>query len=280
MTKKLFVFVILLLVTMPAFAQVDTAWVRRYNDPGSGSDETFAIAVDNYGNVYVTGTSYGGATAMDYVTIKYYPNGDTAWVRRYNGPGNSGDEAKAIAIDDSGNVYVTGSSYGGATAMDYATIKYHSNGDTTWVRRYNGLGNQDDEAYAITLDDSNNVYITGLSWGGWTSNDCATIKYLPNGDTAWVRRYNGPGSLDEAYAIALDTVGNVYVTGISGWDYVTIKYFPNGDTAWARIYNGPGNDIDEASAIDVDNSGNVYITGLSIGSGTYFDYATIKYTLE
>jgi len=186
--------------------------------------------VDGSGNVYVTGWSGGSGTADDYATIKYLPNGDTAWVRRYNGPVNGVDTAYAIAVDGSGNVYVTGSSGGSGTADDYATIKYLPNGDTAWVRRYNGPANNFDAAYAIAVDGSGNVYVTGWSGGSGTADDYATIKYLPNGDTAWVRRYNGPANnFDAALAIAVDGSGNVYVTGWSGGsgtgkDYATIKY--------------------------------------------------------
>ena len=100
-----------------------------------------AIAVDENGNVYVTGRSYNSGTGYDYATIKYNSSGDTMWVRRYNGPGNSDDEATAIAVDGSGNVYVTGYSDDSGTSYNYATIKYNSSGDTMWIRRYNGSAN-------------------------------------------------------------------------------------------------------------------------------------------
>ena len=126
MTKKLLILVILMLVTIPAFAQhVDTAWVRRYNGPGNDRDEAYAIAVDTSGNVYVTGKSIGSGTSEDYATIKYDSSGNQRWLKRYNGPGNGWDRATAIAVGDSGYVYVTGRSTGAMGDEDYATIKYY-----------------------------------------------------------------------------------------------------------------------------------------------------------
>ena len=226
----------------------------------------------------MTGYGYGSGTSSDYATIKYYANGDTAWVRTYSGPDGYHDVAYDLALDGSGNVYVTGYSYGDAME-DYATIKYYANGDTAWLRRYDA--NYDpDEASAIAVDTSGNVYVTGKSIVTIfpTYYDYATIKYYPNGDTAWVRRYNSPwNGNDRALAIAVDGSGNVYVTGTTYYECTTIKYYPNGDTAWVRGYNGTGNGDDSASAIAVDASGNVYVTGSSPGSGTSFDYATIRY---
>jgi hypothetical protein len=283
MIKRLTFLVVMLFVSMPAFAQsVDTAWVRRYNGPGTGNDEAKALAVDDSGNVYVTGRSYG-STSYDYATIKYKPNGDTAWVRRYNGPGNNYDEAYAIALDSANNVYVTGECVGSGTGHDYATIKYYANGDTGWVRTYNGPGNHAEYARAIAVDDSGNVYVTGYSNDFETYDNYCTIKYYPDGDTAWVRIYNGPAdSGDIATAIAVDGSKNVYVTGYStgsamSYDYATIKYYPDGDTAWVRRYNGPADGNDVAYAIALDGLNNVYVTGYSDSTDTFQDYLTIKY---
>jgi len=258
-------------------------WVARYNGPGNFRDQANALAVDGYGNVYVTGYSYGSSTDYDYATIKYNSSGIQQWVARYNGPVNSDDHATAIAIDGSSNVYVTGTSYGSGTDYDYATIKYNSTGEEQWVERYNGPGNSGDGATAITVDGSGNVYVTGTSYGSGTDYDYATIKYNSTGIQQWVARYNGPGnSDDETTALNVDGSGNVYVTGHSygsgkSYDYATIKYNESGEEQWVARYKGPGNSDDFATALAVDAFGNVYVTGNSYGSGTGYDYATIKY---
>jgi hypothetical protein len=100
----------------------------------------------------VTGGSTSGA--YDYATIKYDASGAEQWVARYNGPGNLDDSASAIALDDSGNVYVTGYGAGSGTSLDYATIKYDTSGAEQWVARYNGPGNFNDDARAIAVDGS------------------------------------------------------------------------------------------------------------------------------
>ncbi len=262
----------------------DTLWVRRYNGLGDSSDNAKALALDDSGNVYVTGESYGMGTNYDYATIKYAPNGDTVWVRRYNGPANGHDCAIALVVDANHDIYVTGYSDGGISKYDFTTIKYAPNGDTLSVWRYNGPGNVDDGTSALALDDSGNVYVTGNSGGSGVYADYATIKYTPNGDTVWVRRYNGLGNRwDQATSLAVDDSGNVYVTGKSygagnDFDYATIKYARNGDMVWVKRYNGLGNGEDKAVVLAADDSGHIYVTGESYRSGTWGDYATIKYS--
>jgi hypothetical protein len=102
-------------------------------------------------------------------------------VARYDGQINYYDEANAIAVDDMGNIYVTGYSWGSGTNWDYATVKYDPNGIEQWVERYNGPGNGDDDATAIVLDNGGNIYVTGWSDGSGTYHDYATIKYSPTG---------------------------------------------------------------------------------------------------
>ncbi|MCK4427099.1 MAG: hypothetical protein KAW16_01295 [candidate division Zixibacteria bacterium] len=208
MAKVLLIFFLILFFTLPLFAQVDVTWVRRYNGPGDYYDEAYAIAIDLSGHVYVTGRSYGSETSYDYATIKYYHNGGTAWVRRYNGPEDAADSARAIALDASGNVYVTGPSVGSGTSYDYATIKYDPDGNELWVRRYNGPGNDIDDARAIAVDDSGAVYVTGQSVGSGTSYDYATIKYV---GVPLCGDVNGNGMVDGGDAIYL--INYLYIGG-------------------------------------------------------------------
>ena len=155
-----------------------------------------------------------------------------------------------------------------------------------WVSRYNGPGNDHDVPYVLALDAGGNVYVTGWSWGDGTDYDYATIKYDTDGKQLWVQRYNGPvNGEDHARTLAVDSAGNVYVTGYSygsgtETDYATIKYDTDGDQLWVQRYNGPGNGYDSAEALAVDAAGSVYVAGSSWCDGTDYDYAIIKYDTD
>ena len=250
-------------------------WVVRYNGPGTGYDESIALAIDASGNLYVTGYSPGAGTSLDYATIKYDPSGEEQWVARYNGPGTGYDYGYDIAVDDLGNVFVTGLSGG-----DYGTIKYDASGQEQWVARYDG--GSSDYASALALNGSGDVFVTGHSSDPGTSEDYVTIRYNAAGEEQWIARYNGPGNLtDHASALVIDGSGNIYVTGNStgagtGNDYATIKYDASGEEQWVARYDAAGSD-DRGTAIVLDVSGNLYVTGLSEDTLTNYDFATIKY---
>src|SRR5439155_24833982 len=99
-------------------------WTNRYHGPGTGENHASAIAVDRNGNVIVTGDSPDGydSTTLHYATVAYSNQGIGLWTNRYNGPGISRDCATAIAVDRSGNVFVTGGSE--TPSGDYATVAY------------------------------------------------------------------------------------------------------------------------------------------------------------
>ena len=268
---------------------VQVAWVSHFgSNLSSLYDMATDVVIDGFGNVYVTGESFGAGGYMDYATVKYNSEGVEQWVVRYNGPADNRDKATAIAIDNSGDIYVTGESIGSDGDYDIMTVKYSPDGVELWAARYNGPGNSDDRATALAVGVSGNIYVTGYSYTDSTLLDYTTIKYGPDGAELWVTHYNGSqDDNDRAIALAVDISGNVYVTGssyagITGRDdYATIKYGPDGAELWVAHYDGPGNGYDTAADIKVDNAGNVYVTGGSVGLGNFGpDYATIKYNTD
>ena len=179
-------------------------WVARYTGPAN-EDYARAIALDGSGNAYVTGYSRRVPEGdFDCVIIKYSPDGQQQWVAIYNTPANGYDEAFAMAVDDSGNVYVTGE--GGdpkliITSRSSTTLADSSNESLTTTVA----------AIAIATDHAGNVYVTGGGFG-----DYATIKYNSAGQEQWVATYNGPGNGDDyGFAIPVDSSAHVYVTGQS-----------------------------------------------------------------
>jgi len=269
------------------YAAADGAllWEKRYDGPANSDDRAQAVAVDNSGNVVVTGYSENSSGISDYYTAKYAAaNGALLWEQRYNGPANGWDEARAVAVDGSGNVAVTGYSSGTNGYGNYYTVKYAAaDGALLWEKRYNGPANAgdyaSDYASAVAVDGSGNVVVTGSSYNTNGNYDYYTVKYAAaNGALLWELR--GPGG--GAAAVAVDGSGNVVVTGYSGaypnTDYYTAKYAAaDGTLLWEQHYNGPANSYDFAGAVVVDASGNVLVTGSSSGTNGYSDYYTAKY---
>lgn len=248
----------------------------------AGNDDGRALAVDASENIYVTGSSEGNGTRRDFFTQKFNAAGAVLWTARYDGTASNEDIANAIAVDQFGNVFVTGSSLGLGTGLDYATVKYNSNGVFQWAARFDGTGNREDIPYAIDVDLSGNVYVTGGSQSSNGDRDFVTIKYSASGALLWTRTWIGFGGEDIARALKLDASGNVYVAGSStannaGLDYMLLKYDSNGAFQWWRSYNGPANGDDVPSAIAFDAGGKIYLTGTSLGLNSGTDYATLKF---
>lgn len=262
----------------------DSIWVNRYNGTPNLEDKVSAIVCDNNA-VYITGWSF--TPSRDIITIKYdAATGSRLWVRTYNGSGNGGDYGFAIAVDPSGNVYVTGRSDVGG-AQKFTTIKYDAAGNVAsgWPCIYTAvLSTAFDQAQAIKVDPSGNVYVTGKS-GTAGTEDYLTLRINPTGTVAWAKKYNGTlNGEDNAVALVMDnTFSNVYVGGYSFrtggvQDFMTIRYSAaTGDSTAAATYNGPLGSTDILTTMAIDNANNVYVTGYSAGTTTGFDYATIRY---
>ena len=264
---------------------VDTAWVNRFmSNSLPGKIQIYDMITDASDNVYMVGSVRNMLSGEDFITIKYNSDGVEQWSAEFNGPRNSRDVGTGIAVDASGNVYVTGSSNTIDTKRDYATIKYNSEGEQQWVAYYDGPILEDyDDAYDIAVDDEGNIYVTGETETN-SGYDITTIKYNTSGEEQWVEHYDGPASEsdDTGYFIEIDISGNIYVAGRSDDndgknDYLIIKYNSSGEEQWVARYNGPDKKNDNIAGIEVDELGNVYATGQSSNADFKWEYATVMF---
>lgn len=271
----------LLTVTTLSFGQ----WTSRFNGQGDFSDNFNAIQKDGSGNICMAGSTISTDKGRDLLMVKLNAAGDTLWTNIYSGAGNGNDEALAMTIDNSDNIYVTGYSKGAGTGYDFITIKYQPDGTIAWTSTYNYLSNEFDQSNSIVVDADGNVYIAGQSDKDATiinNDDYVIVKYNPDGTTAWTKRSNGAGnSTDRPLQILLATDGNLIVTGrsdnLSDDDYMTIKYnASNGNEMWRKYFDRTHHDRPTGMVIDP-SSGKIYITGRS-NNGSNYDYATLCYS--
>ena len=278
-----------------------------------------SIASDSAGNVYVTGYSDNGAGDSDMVIWKYRSDGtlDTTFGSDgtviHNGAagGNGTDIGNAIALDNAGNIYVTGYSDNETGNKDMVTWKYRSDGtlDTTFggdgIIVHNGAAGGDgfDAGKAIALDSAGNIYVAGLSRLSSTEVAMVIWKYRSDGtlytpfDGDGIVIYNTPGYddgginiyyNDAGISIAIDGAENIYVTGytydaFNEYGGMRIwKYRSDGnpddtfDVDGTTIYTNGGRYYSGDSMV-LDSAGNLYVAGGYITDALHNEMVTWKY---
>jgi hypothetical protein len=251
----------------------------------SGDDVGNAIALDTNGNIYLAGWSdatWGSpilphSGGQDNFVAKLNSSGELQWNTFLGPSGQLLDDA--VAVDDSGYVYVVGTSTFPGGDWGHFVAKLNSNGELQW-RRF-GAETYDGVATAVAVDAIGNIYVGG--WGG-----CWLAPGVHVGSGAWVAKLGSGGADvwnaclgcfhgDEgalADALAVDASGNVYVTGRSnvswgppinpyagGLDAFVAKLNSNGILQWNTFMGSSGSD--GAWGIALDGSGNVYVSGSS-----------------
>ena len=197
----------------------NTQWMRTY-DCGD-NDLCWGIATDKNNNVIITGQTEDGVGGSWMSVIKYDTNGNTLWIRTYD---CGGEEIGFCAVTDASNNVIVGGYANKGSDPDVLVIKYDSSGNTVWLRKYDtGVR---DEVKGIAIDANNDIIVAGLSEQALVRSSYLLIKYNANGDTEWVRKYEG-GRDDWGMGVAVDLDNNIIVTGYSFPDtfanYLTIK---------------------------------------------------------
>ncbi|MEI6124888.1 MAG: choice-of-anchor tandem repeat GloVer-containing protein [Bacteroidota bacterium] len=232
----------------------DFAWANNYGD--ANTDEGFAVATDQAGNVYSSGFFQGnvyfgsyvltsnGANADIYL-IKTNPAGVVQWAVKGGGTGS--DAPRDITVDSNGDIYVTGSiqgvstfgnlSYTADNAGQAFIAKFNNAGVGQWIRLVGGSST--DIGEGIDVDKfTGDVYMTGL--------------------------YRGTG-----------VFGTTNITASVGTDYFLVKYNTAGVFQWVRTFTN-SNWNDQGNGVSVDNSGNIYVTGYGAGNNLHFGSFTVN----
>jgi hypothetical protein len=285
-------------------------WVRH----GAGSDgntkQAFDIAVDNAGDAYITGEFAGPITFTplspltgigwwDIFVVKYNSAGVAQWQTKAGSieAGYNGEGANGIAVDQSGNVFVTGYFNGSATyptqfgninlvsnggggfyEYDYFLAKYNPS-TSSWEWAVDGGGAGNDNSKSVSLDSYGNPYVSGVFTGTATfgtttltsigGNDYFVAKYSANGSLSWIHPTGGLGYFGRNRS-KVDANGNFYFAGTfdgtvtvgdatitsNGFDNCYIAYWDNnGIFQWVKHI--PGSYYSQVSAIDVESNGTI-----------------------
>jgi hypothetical protein len=328
--RRLFIAVLTVFGVFAAMPQILRAWSPTASNAtvsvfgGSGSSSSKRVAVDTSGNMYVTGYFLGTADfdpgagtanltageTHDAYVVKLDASGTYVWARQFGG--YNFDFGNGVAVDASGNVYVTGDFFGtadfdpgtgtanltSAGGSDAFVVKLNASGTYVWARQFGG--STSDSSYGVAVDASGNTYITGdffstadFDPGAGTANmesaggtDAFVVKLNASGTYVWARQLGGT-SYDYGFDVAVDASGNTYVTGSffgtadfdpgAGTANLTIvgnspdayaaKLDASGTYVWARQFGGSS--LDQSNGVAVDAFRNVYVTGFFDGTADF-----------
>lgn len=209
-----------------AAASGELLWEKSFNGQGNSDDRFYAVAIDASNNVTLVGNT-GIWPNNDFYTAKYgAADGALLWDKSYNGPGNYFDRAQAVAVDNYGNVMVTGSANNTSGDSDYYTAKYAAaDGTLLWEQRYSGPSNSYDDPWALVVDRNGDVIVAGYSFAQSGGSDYYLAKYASaDGTLLWDYRYPNGGA--NSLCLTLDEQGNVICAGSTGTgDFLTLKIF-------------------------------------------------------
>jgi len=286
-------------------------WSKNFG--GTLDDAGNGLAVDANDNVVVTGyftgtANFGGGAvigqrAYNIFVAKYAPDGTYQWARTFGTADGGGDnKAYAVAVGRDGSIAITGTfqgsmDFGGGTIL--ATGAYDNifvtllsaSGTHLWSKGFGSLDGADNFGKGIAVDASGNVVVTGyfqgtINFGGGSlvspggGDDIFVAKYSSTGGHLWSKNF-GDLANQEALAAAVDTTGNIFITGMfkgtlnfgcgsissNGTNYsdaFLVKLSSSGACQWSKLFTSPNPVVGRGVAVD--SGGNVIVTGNFTGT--------------
>lgn len=265
-TLAVSVFLFLSLQVNIVYPQIYQQWEKTVNGSINNEDYFTESALDDSGNVYLTGTIYNSPTGRDIIFRKYNSAGQMLWQHDYSSITPDGHDAGVSILYENGFVYVTGDVETALNVKDIIVIKRDAvTGNLIWSKTFNGAGNSNDHVSSLTLDNAGNVYIIGMSRNTTTDFDILIVKYNSSGGLQWDFTGGGNG-FDRGIDIKTDNSGNVFACGTDVHsnvfsEMVTLKFQPDGTQMMQEYLDNGIDSNDAASKIEIDALGNVYTAG-------------------
>jgi hypothetical protein len=236
---------------------------------GDRSDWAYDVAVDSDFNSFLGGLlTTGPLNNYNFYVSKSDPEGTVLWQRYLSGTGN--DPLAGVAVDSSGNIYITGESGFDSVADAFVTAKYSTDGALQWQKKLVGAQFYNSSPYALHIDSSDNLFVTGTTaYSTAGSTDALLAKYDTDGALQWQKMIGGSGT-ERPLGVNTDSSGNVYITGYtasySSSNYLMlVKYNSAGTVQWQRVIGNA--ETSQGVDVDFDSSDNVYVAGSSRDSG-------------
>ena len=270
----------------PAAPAADIAWTAQFGT--SLPDDANGVTISPAGGLFVIGQTSGelpgqkNAGMIDAFLRRYDPSGAEVWTRQFGSAER--DLPKGVTLDDAGNVYVVGQTFGtlpdqtSAGGWDAFLRKYTPAGQEVWTRQFGGGGAE--SAASVRIDRAGNAYVVGgtrAALPGQTNigdYDGFIVKFDSAGNQVWARQF-GTTVEDYTLAVTLDRDGNPILAGetsgllagaaaAGGLDGFVRQYDQDGNVVWTRQFGSPLDDY--AVGASIGPTGDVFVVGSTAGA--------------
>ena len=258
-------------------ANGEELWTRQFG--ATGWDAVWGVAVDSVGDVIAVGQMGSGTSYLRSFVRKFNRFGDDIWTREIPAEWSTRNRARAVAVDQEGNVYVAGEVHGDLFGesignQDGFLRKYDRNGSVLWTRQF-GTSEQD-LVWDVAVDSAGTAYVVGeVGDSFWRCHDDVVStrvwRFTASGSVLPEWEISPGGAC--AYGVAVDGGGHVLVvggTGRSQWgmnrggdDAYVMKLDANGVLLWVQQFGTSSNDY--AWGVAVGPTNDVLVAGFTRG---------------
>lgn len=259
----------------------EVVWTYQYHAEPDGYEVAHDMAITSSGDLLVTGVVDTAEEGRNTWLGKISPNGTLLWQKDFNGTYGSNDEGLGIALDPTGNIFLTGFE-NDTLSSGYSTLfvkKLDLEGNEVWSYNHwelNLLTAFGSAGRDIVVDPDGDVFMTGYDHASLNPFGAGPArlfigKFTSDGTAEWTQTYDGPyldgQGFDSGLGITVDSSKNVYVTGEEEVGSINRniwirKMDLTGNEIWTTRYAGFGEQsMDKGRKIIIDQAGSIYVIG-------------------